>query len=72
MGIATSIAWIVIILFFLIEIVICSVVISGISHVYSVVSKKNSFGFMKVLPYVVIVLLIYKAFDYVFLVITLR
>ena len=65
-------AWIMLILFFLIEIIITSAVISGISHVYSVVSKKSGFAFMKVLPFVVIVLLIYKAFDYVFLVIMFR
>jgi len=59
-------AWIMLILFSLIEIVIISIVISGISHVYSMVSKKNSFAFMKVLPYVFIVLLIAKAIGSIF------
>ena len=62
-----NVIWVGIILIeFLIGAIIHSVIISGISHIYSMVSKKDSFAFMKVFPKVTIALLILTAIYSIF------
>ena len=68
-GPAVVFVWVAMILFFLIHALISSVIISGISHVYSMVSKKKHFAFMKVFPCVTIVLLILVAIYFIVVVI---
>lgn len=52
------VTWIVLITIFLIHTLIRTAIISGISHVISMVNKNENFTFMKVFPYVFVVLFI--------------